>query len=230
MLSEVSRQPKGAEWLWHPKVVGLYKLVLQSSESNSTGREAAVGALQNITAGETRVRPCTSKSTLPAFIFKLAISHKACGIFSGSKWASVLSGVVLEQERMLPVLLDLLDTSNDLELRPLTGLLRNLARHCSNKDHMGGWWTSGPGTSGLGQRWSVPIHVFSVSAATNVVKVLVSKLPGDGHQKTPSSEVVVNICGALNNLVASSSLAARDISYFDGLPKLVGIKTSHDNR
>lgn len=55
-LSEVSRQPKGAEWLWHPKVVVLYRLVLQSSGSNSTSREAAIGALQNITAGEARVR------------------------------------------------------------------------------------------------------------------------------------------------------------------------------
>lgn len=73
-------------------------------------------------------------------------------------------------------------------------------------------------------------HFFFVLAATNMVKVLVSKLPSDGFQKTPSSEVVVNICGALNNLVTCSSLAARDISYFDGLPKLVGIKTSHDNR
>lgn len=72
--------------------------------------------------------------------------------------------------------------------------------------------------------------IFSVLAATNVVKVLVSKLPSDGHQKTPSCEVVVNMCGALNNLVSSSSLAARDISYFNGIPKLVGIKTSHDNR
>lgn len=56
ILSEVSRQPKGGEWLWHPKVVLLYKLVLQSRESNSTSREAAIGALQNITAGEGRVR------------------------------------------------------------------------------------------------------------------------------------------------------------------------------
>ncbi|XP_041790286.1 plakophilin-3-like [Chelmon rostratus] len=169
-LSEVSRQPKGAEWLWHPKVVTLYKLVLQNSDGNSTSREAAIGALQNITAGETR-------------------------------WSSVLSGVVMEHERMLPILMDLLDTNSDMELRPLTGLLRNLARHSSNKDH----------------------------TAMNMVKVLVSKLPSDGLQKTPSSEVVVNICGALNHLVACSSLAARDISYFNGLPKLVGIKTSHDN-
>lgn len=66
--------------------------------------------------------------------------------------------------------------------------------------------------------------------ATNMVKVLVSKLPDDGLQKTPSSEVVVNICGALNNLVTCTSLAARDISYFNGISKLLGIKTSHDNR
>lgn len=59
---------------------------------------------------------------------------------------------------------------------------------------------------------------------------LVNKLPDDGHQKEPSSDVVVNICGILNNLVISSSLAARDITFFDGLPKLVGIKTSHDSR
>lgn len=44
---------------------------------------------------------------------------------------------MLEQERMLPILLDLLGTDSDMELRPLTGLLRNLARHSSNKDHLG---------------------------------------------------------------------------------------------
>lgn len=170
ILSEVSRQPKGAEWLWHPKIVALYKLVLQNNDCSLTSREASLGALQNITAGEAR-------------------------------WSSVLSNVVLEQERMLPILMDLLDTDSDTELRPLTGLLRNLARHSTNKDHM----------------------------AKNTVNMLVSKLPSDGLQKVPSSEVVVNICGALNHLVTGSSLAARDISYFNGLSKLVGIKTSHDN-
>lgn len=61
ILSEVSRKPRGAEWLWHPTMVVLYKLVLQSSNSNSTCREAAIGALQNITAGEARVRFHTQK-------------------------------------------------------------------------------------------------------------------------------------------------------------------------
>ncbi|XP_040892776.1 plakophilin-3-like isoform X2 [Toxotes jaculatrix] len=170
ILSEMSRQPKGAEWLWHPKVVGLYKHVLQNRDISSNSREAAIGALQNITTGDGR-------------------------------WASVLGGVVMEQEKMLPILLDLLDTHSEMELRPLTGLLRNLARHSTNKDH----------------------------TAKNMVSFLVSKLPSDGHQKTPSSEVVVNMCGALNHLVACSSLAARDITYFNGIPKLVGIKSFHDN-
>uniref|UniRef100_A0A3B4B7J7 Uncharacterized protein n=1 Tax=Periophthalmus magnuspinnatus TaxID=409849 RepID=A0A3B4B7J7_9GOBI len=175
ILSEVSRQPRGAEWLWHPKIVGLYKMVLQNNDCSSTSREATLGALQNITAGD-------------------------------SRWPSVLTCVVLEQERMLPILLELLDSNNDTELKPLTGLLRNLARHASNKDHLG-----------------------ETSTTKNMVNVLVSKLPSDGLQKSPCSEVVVNICGALNHLVACSSLAARDISYFNGLPKLVGLKGTHDN-
>ncbi|CDQ64864.1 unnamed protein product [Oncorhynchus mykiss] len=168
--SEVAKQPKGAEWLWHPQVVGLYNRVLQHYETNTATREAAAGALQNITAGETR-------------------------------WASVLSWVALEQERMLPVVLDLLQTQSDQEMCSLTGLLRNLSRHSRNKNDM----------------------------STKVVNVLVTKLPSDGHQKEPSGEVVVNICGILNNLVAGSSLAARDITFFDGLPKLFAIKSSHNS-
>ncbi|CAN9499398.1 unnamed protein product [Ophioblennius macclurei] len=169
-FSEVSREPKGMEWLWHPQIVSVYNRVLQSCETNSTTREAAAGALQNITAGDTR-------------------------------WASVLASVALDQERMLPVVLDLLRSNSDLELRSLTGFLRNLSRHAYNKDDM----------------------------STKSVNTLVSKLPDDGRTKKPSSDVVVNICGILNNLVTSSSLAARDITFFDGLTKLMGIKNSHDH-
>ncbi|KAJ8394958.1 hypothetical protein AAFF_G00040810 [Aldrovandia affinis] len=169
-FTEVARQPKGQEWLWHPQIVGLYNRVLQRCEINTTTREAAAGALQNITAGDKR-------------------------------WASVLSRVAMEQERMLPVVIDLLRTHSDLELRSLTGFLRNLSRHSRDKNDM----------------------------ATKVVNSLVCKLPSDGHQKEPSSDVVVNICGALNNLVIGSMLAARDITFFDGLPKLMNIKSSHNN-
>ncbi|CAL8350114.1 unnamed protein product [Merluccius merluccius] len=170
MFSEVSATPRGAEWLWHPQVVALYKAVLQNNTSSSVTREAALGALQNITTGD-------------------------------SRWPWVLSYVILEQERMLPMLLELLDTHSEMEMRPLTGLLRNLTRHARDKNHM----------------------------AKTTVNVLVAKLPRDGNQKDPCSEVVVNICGALNQLVTGSSLAARDITFFDGVPKLLAIKTSHDN-
>ncbi|NP_001038745.1 plakophilin-3a [Danio rerio] len=169
-FTEVSRTPKDIEWLWHPKIIELYNQVLTRCEINSTTREAAAGALQNITAGDKR-------------------------------WASILSLVALEQNRMLPVILDLLKTDKDLELRSLTGFLRNLSRHTKDKNDM----------------------------ATKVVNTLVLKLPADGRQKQPSSDVVVNICGALNNLVTGSMLAARDITYFDGLRKLFEIKNNHDN-
>lgn len=47
--------PKGVEWLWHPQIVGVYNRVLHDCEINYTTREAAAGALQNITAGDKRV-------------------------------------------------------------------------------------------------------------------------------------------------------------------------------
>ena len=77
---------------------------------------------------------------------------------------------------------------------------------------------------------SRPNSVNCFYPATKVVNNLVTKLPVDGHQKEPSSDVVVNICGILNNLVTGSSLAARDIAYFDGLSKLFAIKNSNDGR
>lgn len=48
-----------------------------------------------------------------------------------------MSRVAIEQNRMLPVILDLLRTNNDLELRSLTGFLRNLSRHAKDKNDMG---------------------------------------------------------------------------------------------
>lgn len=54
-FTEVARVPKGMEWLWHPQIVGVYNRVLHQCEINSTSREAAAGALQNVTAGDKRV-------------------------------------------------------------------------------------------------------------------------------------------------------------------------------
>ncbi|XP_047451986.1 plakophilin-3a isoform X2 [Mugil cephalus] len=114
------------------------------------------------------------------------------------RWASVLSWVALDRERMLPCLLNYLRTDHDMELRSLTGLLRNLSRHAANKDEM----------------------------ATKSVGTLVEKLPDNGVEKERTVDTVVNICGFLNNLVTCSALAARDILFFDGVPKLLEIKKS----
>lgn len=65
------------------------------------------------------------------------VPYLNCLSVSVLQWASVLSRVALEQERMLPVLLDLLRTNRELELRSLTGLLRNLSRHARDKNDMG---------------------------------------------------------------------------------------------
>ncbi|XP_018418172.1 PREDICTED: plakophilin-3 isoform X4 [Nanorana parkeri] len=53
-FAEISRDPKGMEWLWHPQIVHLYNRLLQQCELNKHTTEAAAGALQNITAGDRR--------------------------------------------------------------------------------------------------------------------------------------------------------------------------------
>ncbi|KAM9222016.1 plakophilin-3 [Dugong dugon] len=54
IFAEVSKDPKGLEWLWSPQIVGLYNRLLQRCELNRHTTEAAAGALQNITAGDRR--------------------------------------------------------------------------------------------------------------------------------------------------------------------------------
>ncbi len=71
---------------------------------------------------------------------------------------------------------------------------------------------------------------MSFVLATEIVSPLLAKLPADTHQKEPSSDVVLNICGALNNLVTSSKEAAQEITKCGGLPKLMDIKMNHDSR
>nr|XP_033784729.1 plakophilin-3 isoform X2 [Geotrypetes seraphini]XP_033784730.1 plakophilin-3 isoform X2 [Geotrypetes seraphini] len=169
-FTEVSKDPKGMEWLWNPQIIAVYNRLLQKCELNRHTTEAAAGALQNITAGDRR-------------------------------WSGVLSRVALEQERILNPVLDRVRTADNQQLRSLTGLIRNLARNAKNKDEM----------------------------ATKVVSHLVEKLPSSNSDKSPSTEVLVNIIAVLNNLVVESPIAARDIVYFDGLRKLVYIKNKRDS-
>ncbi|KAG8563879.1 hypothetical protein GDO81_016230 [Engystomops pustulosus] len=116
------------------------------------------------------------------------------------RWAAVLSQVALEQERILNPVLDRLRTADHSQLRSLTGLIRNLSRHAKNKDEM----------------------------STKLVSHLLEKLPGESTDKSPPSEVIVNIIAVLNNLTVAGPLAARDIVYFNGLNKLMYIKRKRD--
>ena len=71
-FTEVSKDPKGMEWLWNPQIVGIYNRLLQRCELNKHTTEAASGALQNITAGDRRVRAREGNGRWP---LGLAPSH-----------------------------------------------------------------------------------------------------------------------------------------------------------
>uniref|UniRef100_A0A3Q2PDP0 Plakophilin 3a n=1 Tax=Fundulus heteroclitus TaxID=8078 RepID=A0A3Q2PDP0_FUNHE len=164
ILRAATKEPKGMEWLWHPKIVDMYRRVLVSCEINAVTREAAVGALQNLTSGD-------------------------------EAWAASISCYAVDTVRIVPTLMDLMRTDRDSDLRSLTALMRNLTRHT---------------------------YIPKICAP------LVEKLPDDGNQKTPSADVVIAICGTLNNLVIHSFDSAHDITKCGGLKKLMGIKTEYE--
>ncbi|XP_047243150.1 plakophilin-3a [Girardinichthys multiradiatus] len=160
VFRDLVKQPKGMAYLWHPSIVNHYHRVLTSCEINATTREAAIGALQNITAGD-------------------------------EPWAASMCSFAVEHVKILPTLMNLLQTDRKKELLSLTGLLRNLSRH---------------------------------TTVTYILDPLVKKLPEDGNWKEPSDEVVLTICGVLNNMVIQSFDHAKDICHNSGLEKLMGIK------
>ncbi|XP_067849798.1 plakophilin-3-like isoform X2 [Heptranchias perlo] len=170
IFSEVSKDPKGIEWLWNPAIVKVYSRLLDKGKANQHTTEAALGALQNITAGNFR-------------------------------WASVMSRLIMDQDRTWYVLMDYLKSSNDNVLNSLTGLLRNLTVHARNKKDV----------------------------SIKVIGPLLQKLPKDSNWSSPSNEVVVNICSILNNLVVETNEAPRQIVHHNGLEKLMNVKGSRDS-
>uniref|UniRef100_A0A3P9KLB6 Plakophilin 3 n=1 Tax=Oryzias latipes TaxID=8090 RepID=A0A3P9KLB6_ORYLA len=118
--------------------------------------------------------------------------------YGDKRWPGVLSSLV-EQKQIIPTILKLLKTERLLELRSLTGFLRNLARHTSNKDAM----------------------------AKQVINTVVGKLPKE-FPPQDCIPMVVNICGILNNLVIGSSLAAKEIAECGGLEKLQIIRDTKE--
>ncbi|KAM4554184.1 plakophilin-3-like isoform 2-T2 [Fundulus diaphanus] len=160
ILRAATKEPKGMEWLWHPKIVDMYRRVLVSCEINGVTREAAVGALQNLTSGD-------------------------------EAWPASISCYAVDTVKVVPNLMDLMRTDRESDLRSLTAVMRNLTRH---------------------------------TYIPKICPALVEKLPDDGNQKTPSADVVIAICGTLNNLVIHSFDSAHDITKYGGLKKLMAIK------
>uniref|UniRef100_A0A3B4GRF5 Plakophilin 3 n=1 Tax=Pundamilia nyererei TaxID=303518 RepID=A0A3B4GRF5_9CICH len=105
-VSTFAKMPNGMEWLWHPDILKVYHELLKNCEINSNTREAAAGALQNITAGDKR---------WPAVLSDMALDKER-----------MLPTIV----DMVP------RSAKDTELRSLTGFLRNLSRHTDDKDDM----------------------------------------------------------------------------------------------
>ncbi|XP_062918250.1 plakophilin-3-like isoform X1 [Mobula hypostoma] len=64
IFSEVSKNPKGIEWLWNPAIVKMYSKLLENSQHSQQTTEAALGALQNITAGDGRWASVISRITM----------------------------------------------------------------------------------------------------------------------------------------------------------------------
>ncbi|XP_072905305.1 plakophilin-3-like [Hemitrygon akajei] len=64
IFSEVSKNPKGIEWLWNPTIVKMYSKLLENSQHSQQTTEAALGALQNITAGDGRWASVVSRMTM----------------------------------------------------------------------------------------------------------------------------------------------------------------------
>lgn len=54
-LLEENANPRGVQWLWSPITIRMYLSLIARGARHST-QEAAIGALQNITAGNGAVR------------------------------------------------------------------------------------------------------------------------------------------------------------------------------
>uniref|UniRef100_A0A668VPK1 Plakophilin 3 n=1 Tax=Oreochromis aureus TaxID=47969 RepID=A0A668VPK1_OREAU len=106
ILNQVTKVPNDMEWLWHPDILKVYHESLKKCEMNSNTREAAAGALQNITAGDKR---------WPAVLSDLALD---------------------KERMLPTILDLVSQSTKDAELRSLTGFLRNLSRHTNDKDEM----------------------------------------------------------------------------------------------
>lgn len=124
-----SQPLRGAELLWHPMVVKPY-LNLLAESSNPATLEGAAGSLQNLSAGNWKVR-----LGINIFSFQKNMKRRdnncVCVQFSAYIRAAV------RKEKGLPILVELLRMDNDRVVCSVATALRNMALDSRNKELIG---------------------------------------------------------------------------------------------
>lgn len=120
-LLEEKSNPQGAEWLWSTITVRMYLSLLARSVRQGT-QEAALGALQNITAGSGAVR------RLGGDLF-LAPATSVSDRFSPLQLSQAITFTVVRREKGLQHISKMLEEGERNVKRMAVGLIRNVCRY-----------------------------------------------------------------------------------------------------
>uniref|UniRef100_A0A8C2FIW8 Plakophilin 4 n=1 Tax=Cyprinus carpio TaxID=7962 RepID=A0A8C2FIW8_CYPCA len=123
-----SKSPKGAEMLWHPSVVKPY-LTLLAESSNPATLEGSAGSLQNLSAGNWKVKKKTKT--------KKNLKSKFKGTICVPLLFAVYIRAAVRKEKGLPILVELLRMDNDRVVCSIATALRNMALDVRNKELIG---------------------------------------------------------------------------------------------
>lgn len=134
-----SKSPKGAERLWHPSVVKPY-LTLLAESSNPATLEGAAGSLQNLSAGNWKVRSTSCGSTAARLCRESSPPSRQLGNVTmmclHGQFAAYIRAAV-RKEKGLPILVELLRMDNDRVVCSVATALRNMALDVRNKELIG---------------------------------------------------------------------------------------------
>lgn len=118
--------------LWHPSVVKPY-LTLLAESSNPATLEGAAGSLQNLSAGNWKVRFYLYVEHL--FLHLEPLRNLTLMCFCGQFAAYIRAAV--RKEKGLPILVELLRMDNDRVVSSVATALRNMALDVRNKELIG---------------------------------------------------------------------------------------------
>lgn len=122
--------------LWHPSVVKPY-LTLLAESSNPATLEGAAGSLQNLSAGNWKVRlhPNAPLTLETASSPSRQLGNVTVVCFHGQFAAYIRAAV--RKEKGLPILVELLRMDNDRVVCSVATALRNMALDVRNKELIG---------------------------------------------------------------------------------------------